>query len=152
METLTKFFVNLMEAEAQRSPGLVLVVCALVLISVGLLLGGNPIAMAADVKDFRESSLAFQERTKSELDGVKSRLRKVEVAVCENTKTTRKSSLEQSIRAAESEIFQLERLEKAGEARERDLTRLTNVQTDRARMVRELEDLRRKKDCDAVNE
>lgn len=108
-------------------------------------LGGltfNPFVMA-------ETFDEYQEATRAELADFRRRLGGLESGVCGLQYSTQKSSLEQAVRATESEIFQLERVEAAQEATARDLSRLDFLRTEKGRLSRELQELQRRANCGA---
>lgn len=128
---MPEFFQRWMTQEVYKHPGVFLSGILIAAVVGGMSL--NPFVMAEDFRDFRS--------------GTNDRLGKLEAGVCQLQFTTDRNALETQARAVSTEIFQLERLEKAGEATDRDRARLYNLRNDAENLKTRLNVLMRDTDC-----
>ena len=128
---MPEFIQKWISAEVLKHPAVFLagIVC------MGIIIGSfNPFVMADDFSKFQVNA--------------NQRLVKLERAVCTVQYTTEKNALEAQSRAVATEIFQLERLDRAGEATERDISRMNNLRTDASNLDLRLRTLVQTTDCD----
>lgn len=132
---MPEFFSKWLQRELLTHPGVIL--SAVLFLVFGGGFASKSVFVMAD--DYR----VFQQATKEELNGVKTKLEVINKSLCDLEYMSNKNALEQKVSVAEAEVFQLSRMEKSNEATRLDLERLDKQRTELNRLQRELQVLQR---------